>query len=247
MDQTPFRILNQHFHTNVSHLKRFIRSIINITMLFCFRKKGKALSILTVIMISWLHPIYLIGQKQDSLLEDATLENVIQYGLKNQPLIQQSFIDQTITEKAIRSRLADWYPQINFVYNYQRNFQLPTSIIGGNPIRFGVNNVSATQFNFTQNLFNRDALLAYKTSDEVKLYAQQSTAGKKIDLAVALTKAFYDVLATSQQIKVGEGDVVRLQRSLRDAFNQYTAGITDKTDFIIQQFPIAFQGCFGVA
>ena len=60
-----------------------------MTGLFSVRKKGKVLLPLTVLLISWLLPIYLLGQKQDSLLEVATLENVIEYGLKNQPLIQQ--------------------------------------------------------------------------------------------------------------------------------------------------------------
>ncbi len=39
------------------------------------------------------------------------------------------------------------------------------------------------------------------------------------------------MLATSQQIKVGQEDVVRLQRSLKDAQSQYTAGVADKTDY----------------
>src|SRR5215217_6551073 len=50
-------------------------------------------------------------------LEQATLENVVQYAIKNQPVIQQSMIDERITENQIRSKLADWYPQVNFNYN----------------------------------------------------------------------------------------------------------------------------------
>src|SRR5260221_2291609 len=67
----------------------------------------------------------------DSLLQNATLPNVVQYALKRQPLIQQSLIDEKTTELQIKSKLADWYPQINFNYLYQRNFQVQTSIIGG--------------------------------------------------------------------------------------------------------------------
>src|SRR4051812_28661332 len=64
----------------------------------------------------------------DSLLQQATLENVVQYAIKHQPLIQQSRIDEITTNYQIKSKLADWYPQITFFYNYQKNVQLPTTI-----------------------------------------------------------------------------------------------------------------------
>ena len=166
-----------------------------------------------------------------STLEVATLESVVQYALKNQPVIQQSLIDERITESQIRSRLADWYPQIGFNYLFQHNFLLQTSIIGGNAVRFGVNNTSAAQFTLSQQIFNRDVLLANRTKKDVQLQASQNTVNNKTDLTVNVSKAFYDVLATTQQISVAEEDIARLERSLKDAQNQYKAGITDKIDF----------------
>ncbi len=57
------------------------------------------------------------------------------------------------------------------------------------------------------------------------------TSSTKIDVAVNVAKAFYDVLATEQQIKVSNEDITRLERSLKDATAQYTAGVADKTDY----------------
>ncbi len=167
----------------------------------------------------------------DSLLTNATLENVIQYALKRQPQVQKALINEEITETTIRGKLADWYPQLNFGYNLQHNFKVQTAVIGGNPIKLGVDNTSSFQFTASQNIFNRDALLASRTAGEVRKYAKQNTGSSKIDVAVNVSKAFYDVLATKQQIKVTREDIVRLERSLRDAFNQYQAGVTDKTDY----------------
>jgi outer membrane protein len=167
----------------------------------------------------------------DSLLQNATLPNVVQYALKRQPLIQQSLIDEKTTELQIKSKLADWYPQINFNYLYQHNFQVQTSIIGGNPIKLGVDNTSALQFSGSQTIFNRDVLIANRTKGDVRLQASQQTAGNKIDVVVNVSKAFYDVLATQQQVKVTDENIVRLERSLRDARAQYDAGVVDKTDY----------------
>ncbi|MES2648397.1 MAG: TolC family protein [Bacteroidota bacterium] len=167
----------------------------------------------------------------DSILTEATLEKVVQYALKNQPLIQQSLIDESITDQLIKSRLADWYPQVNFNYSLQRNFQVATAVIGGNVVRLGVGNVSSAQFTLRQNVFNPDVLLANRTKGDVRLQSKQTTTSNKIDVAAEVAKAFYNVLATMQQIKVAEVDITRLERSLKDAYNQYKAGIADKIDF----------------
>ncbi|NBB21435.1 TolC family protein [Runella sp. CRIBMP] len=192
---------------------------------------------LALITVTFLSPpsSLLWAQSQASVdggtLEKATLEEVVKYALKNQPAIQQSVIDERITENNIKSRLADWYPQINFNYNLQHNFIVQTSIIGGNPVKLGVSNISAGQFTVSQPLFNRDVLLARRTQNEVRLQANQLTSSNKTDLAVDVSKAFYDVLTTKQQIDVANEDIVRLERSLKDAQNQYKAGVADKIDY----------------
>jgi outer membrane protein len=170
-------------------------------------------------------------QPQDSLLQEATLDQVIQYALIHQPVVRQAEADEEITQRLIKGRLADWYPQVNFTYNYQRFIDLQSSVIGGNVIRFGVNNTSSAQLTATQSIFNRDALLASRTASKVRLQASQSTLRSKIDVVVNVSKAFYDLLATLQQIRVSRESIVRLQQSLKDAQSRYNAGVTDKTDY----------------
>ena len=127
--------------------------------------------------------------------------------------------------------MADWYPQVNFNYILQHNFILQTTIIGENKVKLGSENTSAGQFTATQIIFNRDALLAKRTKLDVLLQAQQATSAGKINLVVNVTKAFYDIISTEQQIKVAESNIVRIERSLKDAYNQYKAGIVDKIDY----------------
>lgn len=178
-------------------------------------------------------PFLLPAQQQngDSILQQATLENVIRYAIRRQPLIQQSLIDEQTTETQIRSKLADWYPQLNFNYLLQHNFEVQTAVIGGEARKLGVNNTSSLQFQATQNIFNRDALLASRTAKDVRLLAKQSTTTNRIDVAVNVAKAFYDVLASEQQIRVSHEDITRLERSLKDATAQYNSGVADKTDY----------------
>jgi len=171
------------------------------------------------------------SQANDSLLQAASLQNCVQYALKHQPLVQQSVLDEEITERQIRIRLADWYPQLNFNYNIQHNFQVQTSIIGGNPVKLGVNNTSYGQFGLTQAIFNRDVLLARRSADDVRKRAQQSTTSNKIDITVNVSKAFYDVLLTQQQINLDNETLNRLEKSFKNAYDQYAGGIVDKIDY----------------
>jgi outer membrane protein TolC len=169
--------------------------------------------------------------QEQNLLEDADLPGIIDYALANQPAVQQSKINEEITRLQVKNKLADWYPQINSNYVYQRNFQLPVSIIGGNPVRFGVNNTSALQFTATQNIFNRDAIFAGRTKSDVRLLAAKQTENAKINLVSDVSKSFYDLLATEQQRKVTDENITMLQRSLKDSRARYDAGVTDKTDY----------------
>jgi outer membrane protein TolC len=167
----------------------------------------------------------------DDLLKKATLHACVEYAIAHQPLIQQSLLDENIVEKQIQGKLADWYPQVNFNYSMQHSFELPVSYFSGGYVRNGTFNTSNLGINVTQNIFNRDALFASRTANDVRTQAKQNTSFNKIDLAVSVSKAFYDVLLTRQQVAVLTEAITRLERSLKDAYSQYQGGIADKTDY----------------
>ncbi|MBS1744895.1 MAG: TolC family protein [Bacteroidetes bacterium] len=170
-------------------------------------------------------------QKQDSILTNATLNQCVQYALIHLPAINQSLIDEKIVNAEIKTRLADWYPQLNLNYTLQHYFQTPVTVINGTPTTTAQKNFSTAYFGVTQNIFNRDVLLASKTANNVRSQVNQFTTENKIFVALNVSKAFYGVLLSQQQIDLVEQDIVRLERSLKDAKNQYKAGIVDKTDY----------------
>ncbi len=167
----------------------------------------------------------------DSVLQAATLHECVAYAIERQSVVRQALIDEEITENNIKSRLADWFPQVNFNYTFQHNFQVPVAMIGGNTVRLGVENTSGLSFLANQTIFNRDVLLASRSRADVRTQAKQNTESSRIDVAVNVSKAFYDLLATEQQVRVMAENIARLERSYKDAYNQYQAGITDKTDY----------------
>lgn len=168
---------------------------------------------------------------QQDTLTNATLQACVQYALKHYPLVQQALLDEQITDRQIKSKLADWYPQLNLNANYQNNFQLPSVYFAGQLVHSGVYNTSTVGLSLSQNIFTRDVLIALKTKGDVMTNIRQQTVSDKIDVTVNVSKAFYDVLLTKKQIDVLNDDIVRLERNYKDAYNQYRGGLVDKTDY----------------
>ncbi len=199
----------------------------NLKKIFCLNKAW------TVFFTVLFFPYIIKAQQneKDSILQDATLEKCVHYAIVHNPNLKNARLDEDITEATIKSKLADWFPQVNFNYIFQHNFQLPTSNFNGNVISIGSENTSGLQFGATQNIFSRDLLLASRSSKDVRLQSKQNTKEQNINIAAMVSKAFYDVLLTKQQINVTEQDIARIEVSLKDAYYQYQSGITDKTDY----------------
>ncbi|HEX3383841.1 MAG TPA: TolC family protein, partial [Mucilaginibacter sp.] len=87
-------------------------------------------------------------------------------------------------------------------------------------------NLQASQF-----IYNNDVLQAAKASKYSRQYYKQNTLSSQINVVSDVSKAFFDVLLSQRQLDILNEDVVRLQRSLKDAFSQYKAGTVDKTDY----------------
>lgn len=187
--------------------------------------------VLTWIFLIFPSALFAQQSNNDSTLQDATLKNCIEYAVRHNPDIQNAAINEAIVETSIQSKLADWYPQINFAYNLQHNFHLPTSNLNGNITQTGTYNTSGLNLGATQNIFNSDLLLASRTAKDVRIAASENTREQKINLAVMVSKAFYDLILTDQQLKVIEQDIVRTGQSVKDTYYQYQAGIVDKTDY----------------
>jgi outer membrane protein len=128
-------------------------------------------------------------QRAPDTLTNATLQACVQYALKHYPLMQQALLDEQITDREIKSKLADWYPQIGVNAGYTNYFQLPVVAFAGQYVNSGTYNNSAIAASLTQNIFTRDVLLASKTKRDVMTNIKQSTETDKIDVTVNVSKA----------------------------------------------------------
>jgi outer membrane protein TolC len=73
--------------------------------------------------------------------------------------------------------------------------------------------------------------LAARTSKFSRQYYKQNTQSTQINVVSEVSKAFYDVLLSQQQLSITDAEIVRLRQSVKDAYDRYNAGIVDKIDY----------------
>ena len=164
-----------------------------------------------------------------------TLRQCIEFALKNQPVVRQSVIDQQINERDIRIGLSAWLPQVSSADEYEHYFKgsVPLSVSPASLPDGGANldEYSTLGLQASQVIYNNDVLQAAKAAKYSRQYYGQNVVSSQINVVSDVSKAFFDVLLSEKQLDILNEDVTRLQRSLKDAYNKYQAGTTDKTDY----------------
>ena len=173
--------------------------------------------------------------REQPTLSNATLQECIDYALSNKPGVQQALIDEEIGERDIRSALSGWLPQINGTGTANHNFKQQSQILTTNGqsslLTFGGKNTSSFVLQADQQFLNAGLIQASKSAKFYRQQYKQSTENTKISTIVDVSKAFYDVLTSKEQLNIIAENIARQEKQLKDARAQYDAGLVDKTDF----------------
>jgi len=178
------------------------------------------------------------AQNKNDSIQYLDLDQCIVYALLHQPAVMQSSIAISITNKTNTINNSAWLPQVGVNGNFTHYTQLPTTFFAnstpGGPViqqRTGIINTFVPQIAVSQVIFNPDVLNAAKSAHLYVELAKQSNDSTKINAIASVSKAFYSLLVTLEQINVLKEDTARLAKNLRDAYHQYIGGIVDQTDY----------------
>jgi outer membrane protein TolC len=194
---------------------------------------------LILILINISFCAYSQNNHKSDTIQAFTLGQCIDYAMQHQPALNQSFINLTIAKINNRISLSGWLPQLNLSGNLLHYNQLPTTFVpdqtnpGGPPVEThtGVINTFIPILSASQTIFNPQLLYAAKIAPlNIKL-AEQVTDSTKINIVSTVSKSFYNLLLTLEQINVLQEDTARLGRSVQDSYHQYVGGIVDVTDY----------------
>jgi outer membrane protein TolC len=167
-----------------------------------------------------------------------TLDQCIHYALQHQPGLNRSLVNMSITKATNFINLSGWLPQLNLSGSMIHYTQLPTTLSpnplpGGPPIptHTGIANTAIPEISASQTIFEPQLIYAATSASLFTKQAEQITDSMKIYVVSSVSKSFYNLLLTLEEINVLKEDTARLGRNITDAHNQYVGGIVDETDY----------------
>jgi len=187
-----------------------------------------------------LMPVMMKDTGKNGNFESFTIKQCIDYSLQHQPNLNRAMIGVDIAKTTNAINLAGWLPQVNAQGDLIHYIQSPSN--GSSTVNTGSTSTGTTTKSSTTNtfvpgitvsqaIFTPSLLYAKRSAPLYIKQAQQVTDSTKIFLVSAVSKSFYNVLLTLEQINVLKEDTTRLGKSVRDAYHQYKGGIVDETDY----------------
>jgi outer membrane protein len=107
---------------------------------------------------------------------------------------------------------------------------MPAGLGGSTPVQFGTKFTSSASLQVTQLLFDGSYLVGLKASKTYKELSTKNTRRTKIETTVAVTKAYYSVLVSNEQLALIDANLERLKKSLNDTEQMFKNGFVEKID-----------------
>lgn len=180
-----------------------------------------------------------VRAQQTDTIAAFSLQQAIDYAQNHQVSILNARIDENIASNTVKQTIGIGLPQVSGNANFQDFIKLPTSLLPGDffgqpgtqvPVQFGVKYQSSVGLELNQLLFDGSYLVGLQASKTYKELSNKNLTRTRIETAVAVTKAYYSVLVSNEQLKLLDANMERLRKSLSDTEALFKNGFVEKID-----------------
>ncbi|RCH55214.1 TolC family protein [Mucilaginibacter hurinus] len=176
-----------------------------------------------------------------------SLQDAINYAYENQDSVKNAQLDVKSAEYKVKETIATGLPQINGSITFNDYLKSPVTI-GPNvfnlqPGQVPDLNARLVQFPFgpikytnnytiqgTQLLFSGTFIVGLQAVKVFKELSQRSLIRTKIETNAAVTKAYYQVLVSDEQIKLLDANIRQLKQQLDETTASNKQGFVEKID-----------------
>lgn len=179
------------------------------------------------------------GQQTDSIPYLLSLQEAIDYAQAHQTSVLNGRIDEEIAKNTVKQTIGIGLPEIKGTGNFQDFIKLPTSLLPGEifgqpgtqiPVQFGVKYQSTFGLDLNQKIFDGSYLVGLQASKTYRELSTKSLRRTRIETAVAVSKAYYSVLVSKEQVQLLDANIARLKKSLNDTEALFKNGFVEKID-----------------
>ncbi|MGR3811588.1 TolC family protein [Jiulongibacter sp. NS-SX5] len=171
-----------------------------------------------------------------------TLEEAVEYGLKNHADVQNAIVGRQDTELDIKEIKATGLPKINGQFQYTYNAIVPTQLIDAQnfdptapegavtEFKFGVPWGGQAGISLNQLIYDATWLVGLRAQDTYRKLADQEIVQSKTTVAENITKAYYSVLVAQERAKIIELNIARLDTMESNTTKMFEQGFVEKLD-----------------
>ncbi len=177
--------------------------------------------------------------QQAPQMRSFSLADCINYAYQHQDSVKNATLDVQSAEYKIKETIGIGLPQINGAANFQDYFKVPTQVAPGEAfgrpgekitISFALKYSSTLGVDVTQLLFDGSFLVGLKASKTYKDLSVKNLDRTKIETNVNVTKAYYQVLVSDEQVKLLDANIKQLKEQLDQTAQQNKQGFVEKID-----------------
>jgi outer membrane protein TolC len=168
-----------------------------------------------------------------------SLADCIKYAYEHQDSVKNAELDLKNSEYTIKQLIGQGLPQLTGSASFQDYLQIPVTLIPGEffnqpgtyvPLKFGVKYQSALGLNLDQKIFDPTYLISLRNRGiYTELFTKELTR-TKIQTNVSVTKAYYQVLVSNEQVKLLDANIAQLKQQLDQTTESNKQGFVEKID-----------------
>lgn len=169
-----------------------------------------------------------------------SLQEAVDYGLKNHPQVQASDLGIRSAEVTVDARIATGLPQVDAKIDYQNFIELPTSLIpaeffGGEPgtfqpVQFGTEQNVSASISASQLLFNGAWLVGVSAAKQYAALVKQQSKLATSDVRKNVESAYYGVLVAQKFEELLQQNINNLNKVLFEVTELHKQGFVESID-----------------
>jgi outer membrane protein len=169
-----------------------------------------------------------------------TVQDCVNYAYEHQDSVINAKLDVKSAEYNVKETVGRGLPQVSGTAGFQDYFTIPTTLLPGEffnqpagtfrPVKFGVKYQSNLGVSASQIIFDPDYLVGLQARKTYKQLYERSYTRSKIETNANVTKAYYQVLVSNEQIRLLDANLKQLKQQLDETAAQNKQGMAEKID-----------------
>jgi outer membrane protein TolC len=185
----------------------------------------------------------LVAQNNDSARYNFTLQQAVDYAIKNHYSVKNAILDETISKKKVNEITGLGLPSISGKLDAKNFIDIPTQVMPANAFnptapadvfvanQMGIQYQASAGIEVSQLIFSGDYFLGLKAS---KVFVELSTLNielSKIELAVLVSKAYYSVLINAERLQLLDANILTVKAAMDGTEGLFKHGFAEKIDW----------------